>query len=374
MTFEKIKIFLRGVTFPTFLILAFTFILFFVLSVFEHEKTLILLVTYIAPAFLLLLTRFRTRSIFLIIFLSVCLLQFIIYWLFQDRWAYGLFLEQDSGLLIKYFASVSINPIDNYIGGLSNGALYLSILKIVQAIIPLEITIISIMLNIFSLIVAMTILQKVINFRYSTNGIWAMKYLAISPLVHCYTFIVLKDILTMSLIAILLSVLIGSQARVKIIFLTLSIFFNRVLIGVASMAAGFPVLALVMVPVALYYLTNGDIFWIVKALTSAGEADKLLFPFSTFKFILTPLPHNATDFYPSQFPMIFHIPLSLAAIFGFIKYAKVSNYYFVVFIITYLLISHFSPGNVRYRLMFEPFLAIGFALFMNNVKITFNRN
>ena len=47
---------------------------------------------------------------------------------------------------------------------------------------------------------------------------------------------------------------------------------------------------------------------------------------------------------------------------------KISPSKRLVLMILFLLISHFSPGNVRYRLMFEPFLALGFALFMHNRK------
>lgn len=335
---------------------------------FENEKLLILIISYIFPSLFILITHFKSRKIFFTFCILIFLIQFTVYSYFEDRWEYGLFLEQDSQLFLNSWDTVSLNPIQNYFFGHSNGALYLSIVKVFSYIFPLPLPELCILVNAVFLLAMMARLQKAIFIRYGINSIWAMKYLAVSPLVHCYEFVALKDIMTMSFIGFFLAILLEKGHSLKLIMLGLAISLNRVLVGIASIAAISPIVTIFVIPLMLYAVTGGSMLSVLSTFLAGGEADRIIFPLSTIKFILTPLPHTAVDFFPSQFPLVFHLPLTLISIFGFTKYSESKQSKLIIFVFLFLLISHFSPGNVRYRLMFEPFLALGFALFMHNRK------
>jgi hypothetical protein len=368
MYLNKIEAYLK--TFFVYLsviVLSYYGLIFFIRN-FENEKLLILIITYILPALFIFKIYFKSRKIFFTFFILIFLIQFAVYSYFDHRWEHGLFLEQDSLLFLKSWDTVSLNPIQNYFSGHSNGALYLSIVKVFSYILPLPLPELCILVNAFFLLAMMARLQKAIFVRYEINSIWAMKYLAVSPLVHCYEFVALKDIMTMSFIGFFLAILLEKGHSLKLIMFGLAISLNRLLVGIASMAAISPILTIFVIPLMLYAVTGGNILPILSSFLAGGEIDGIIFPLSTIKFILTPLPHTAADIFPSQFPLVFHIPLTLIAILGFIKYSEYKLSKLIIFVILFLLISHFSPGNVRYRLMFEPFLALGFALFMHNRK------
>lgn len=336
----------------------------------NHQKLLILLLAYVGPALILFFVKFNTKTKFLFFYALFSILQLIIYIIFAELWSYGLFAEQDTQLWANSFANVSINPILNFFTGNSNGALYLALLKAVQKFLPFSPIIIAVILNIFLISMVMVRLQNAINRKYESNSIWAMKYIAVAPTIHCYTFIALKDVLTMCIIGFLISILMDRGSKIKLILLSIALLLNRVLIGAAAIASISPIFIISIFPLLIFYLTNGNVNSIIDMIIHGGESERMIFPLSLVKFLLTPLPHSAVNYYPSQYPLIFHLPLTACAIIGFVKYVDKKVFHILVFLTLIIFISYFSPGNNRYRMMFEPFLAVGFSRFMQN-KVRF---
>ena len=334
----------------------------------DIEKKLIILLAYIFPVSIYLIVKFKNVINFILFYFCVSIYQAAIYSYFSERWAYGLFWEQDTSLFLPYLDNMSFFPWQNW-ADFSNGAVYISFIKFVNVYSFLSPNHSALAVNIMSLSLLMYVFYNSSIFSKKTKFI-SLKILAISPLIHSYLFICLKDIMMMSTFGVAFILLLEGKNKVYLIGLSIITFGNRIFNGFFLGLMVFPWLSVFLGPIALYVLLRGDLFWIINKLNQ-GIGDNGIFgvfPFSIIKFILTPLPFSASDYYPAKFPIVFHIPLTLTGFLAFLYYAKRGSWFFLYFFILLIITGHYAPEYDRFRLFFEPMFAVSLGLFLSKHK------